>query len=170
LASVPRHTACGPVPPYAAALGPRTSTIRGWLCSGQTSGGRHASGAGCVCDENVGACIVKFTTVELPPPHECIQPKIKMGWHSERTTAHCLVHATAHTAPTDVAVREGLFELWIPLNPVRLRIDVREIIAKTRATADEQLHAPLRADIGVVLGRPLPNKPLPRPDIGHRID
>jgi len=169
LATISRHTACGPTPPYAAALGPGSTAIRGWSCCRQASGRRHASWAGSVCDQDVGACVVKLATVELPPPHECVESKLKVSWHSERTTTNCLVHATAHAAPADIAIREGLFELWILLNPVCLGSNVREVITQTRAPADEQLHASLRADIGMVLGRPLPNKSLPRPNVGHRI-
>jgi len=46
---------------------------------------------------------------------------------------------------------------------------VRKIITHTWAFAEEQLHASLRTNISVILGRPLPNKFLSRPDLGHRI-
>jgi len=46
---------------------------------------------------------------------------------------------------------------------------VRKVITQTWSFAYEQLHASLCTNISVILGRPLPNKSLSTPNLGHRI-
>jgi len=60
-------------------------------------------------------------------------------------------------------------KLRIPLHPIGLGSDVRKVITQTWSFAYEQLHASLYTSICVVLGRPLPNKSLSTPNLGHRI-
>jgi len=170
LASVPNHAAGGTSPSYAAALGPRTTAGNGWSACGRRGHRRHASRTSSSGgDENISTRIVKLATVEFPPPHECVDSRLKVGRQRERATAHCLVHTAAHSLPVNKAIGESLFKLWVPLHPVCLGYHLTEVVTQVRAIADEKLHTTLHTDISMVLGRPLQHKLLSSPDRGHGI-
>jgi len=169
-AGIPRDTTSGSSPPYSAALDPRTTARCGRFCCGQTGGRWHASRARVICDEHISTRIVKLVFVEFPPPHKCVDSELEIIWQRKSATTHGLVHATAHFVSIDIAIREGLLEPGVLLHPICLGSDVREVITRTRAFADEQLHASLFANISMVFGWPLPNKLLPRSNLCHGID
>jgi len=106
----PRHTTSSSTPSLAAAFGPHNTTIGRWPCCGQTSGGWHAGGgwhssrASYICDEHVSTCVVERASVELPPPYESVDAKLKVGRHRKGTIADRLVHAFAHTLSIHKAV------------------------------------------------------------------